>query len=161
MSAEPKIVWTFPAIAFCAGCNAPAPINFEGREYLLSFAGRPGVCSAACAPTAAGRVMKSLPLNGGGKVGARDPREPSKTRARTDRATSSYQIDRARRAGRAAVVLHMAEFIVQRAAGQQSCTRDHLIEAGYAADEIAALGAQAVAHAATIAPNLRGEGAAA
>src|SRR4051812_50129108 len=55
----PAILWTFPAPAPCCFArNAPASINFERRQFLSSYDGGPGVCSAKCAPIAAARAAQ-------------------------------------------------------------------------------------------------------
>jgi hypothetical protein len=68
MSKKPRrvrtLVFTFPAIAFCAACHRGPLLKF-GREYLWRYGAdknAPLVCSDDCAKTAAERAAAEAPI---------------------------------------------------------------------------------------------------
>ena len=66
------------------------------------------------------------------------------------------RLDALRKLGAEAVGRSIADFIVARAAGNDACTLDNLLSAGFTAAEIARYREAAVSRAARQAPDLRG-----
>ena len=146
----------------CAGCYGP-PHVVEDRAFLYRYQlqiglASPPVCGQGCIAQAMRRqAYKSKPLLAlAQQLRDRDRRNFTEERRLAREAAATQQMERLRALGEDAVARHMADIIVARAAGQESCDRQHLVAAGFTPDELTRLGPAAVARAAQSCPDLRG-----